>query len=164
MTKFPTKIIMDTGPLFDLLLANCWWKYFRTFPTEHLRYIRNERQYKNLRDYIFSIELILITPYVLAEINYQLRKIKDKDGIYNKFWKLTIELLKDNKFQEGVIKIVEIDLQALSNFGLTDAVLILLTGNTRLPIFTGDSPLKNYCKVKGLDSLFIYDITESKFR
>lgn len=163
MIKFPTKIIMDTGPLFDFLLAECWLTYFRTLPEKHLRYIKNERQYKNLRDYIFSTELIVITPYVIAEINYQVRKIIREEE-RDKFWKLTIEFLSDNKFQERIIKIIEINLQELSEWGITDASLISLGEKISLPVFTGDYPLWGYCKkkVKGGSSLFIYQITEYK--
>lgn len=165
MNNFPTKIIMDTGPLFDFLLASCWLRYFRTFPTKYLRYIENERQYKNLKDYIFSTELILISPYVIAEINYQIRKKIKKEEIIYKFWKLAIEFLQDNKFQEKVVRITEIDIKEVVKFkGITDSSLIFLMRKTTLPVFTGDSSLWNYCKIKGGDSIFIYEITEYRSR
>jgi predicted nucleic acid-binding protein len=164
MIKFPTKIIIDTGPLFDFLVASCWLTYFRTFPSKHLQYIKSKIQYNNLKDYIFSTELILITPYVIGEINYQIRKMVRKKEVIYKFWKLAIEFLTDSKFQESTIKIVELNLQKLFKWEITDAFLISLMEKTKLPIFTGDSLLWNYCKVKGRDSLFIYEITEYRIR
>ncbi|MEW6095620.1 MAG: hypothetical protein AB1567_03720 [bacterium] len=159
MTEFPTKIIMDTGPLLDFLLASC----FKTFPIKHLQYIKNERQYKNLRDYIFSTESILLTPYVIAEMNYHVRKIKNKE-IISKFWRLALEFLSDDKFQEEIIKIIEINLQELLEWGITDASLIILGEKTNLSILTGDSSLWGYYRAKGRSSVFINEITEYKIR
>lgn len=149
-----SKLIIDTGPLFDFLLVTYWLTFHNKF-LKKLRYIENQEHYKIIKGYIEIVRSIFITPYVVVEINYQFRKEYPNDGIaIEGFWKIFLEFFNNFNVCEESIRVNEMEYRELVKFGPTDASLFSLSKKIKAHILTGDSKLWKHCK----DSILIWEL------
>lgn len=141
------KIILDTGPLFLLLVG--WYN-----PQKLDKISFTEEQFGILLSYIHQFNESVVTPHVLAEMsNLAGNRLKEN---FPEFMEKTAVFLQE--VEEEHIKKEEIiaknNRKLLVDFGITDAALALASGKDRL-ILTADHSFFQYCYNKGIPALHL---------
>lgn len=141
-------VILDTGPLLDLLLYRFW--------TEQGRSIDQARLICSMQFNVSPLDLSrflgacrrkILVPGVIVEVG-RLARSKVVHPLAP-FWRLAVRELRLMGIEEKWTKFLLLDGRVIGEFGPTDAALIRCAEELtqeRIPILTHDQPLWGHCQ------------------
>lgn len=163
-----SRVILDTGPLFDLLLFRFW--------SERGRHI-DENRFICSKQFNVSLELlsrflgryheIVSVPGVFVEIGRLARDELGRSAGQSRgaslapFWGIATRELRQMNLDERWTKFLSLDQNQIEEFGPTDAALIRCaqeTGEERTEILTHDAPLWGRCRRQGVSCILTSEI------
>lgn len=151
-----SRVILDTGPLFDLLLSRFWSGQGRPNDENRLACCKqfNVRP-EQLSRFLGMCQGIIIVPGVVVEIGRLARDEIERSGGQRRgtslapFWRLVIRELQQVNADERWARFLSLDQGLIEEFGPTDTALIRCaqeTGEERVPILTHDEHLWGRCQ------------------
>lgn len=163
-----SRVILDTGPLFDLLLFRFWSVQGRPIDENRL----NCRKQFNvspeqLSRFLGMCRGIIFVPSVFVEVGQLVRdEIGHSAGQPREislapFWRLVIRELHQMNVEEKWVRFLSLDQGLIEEFGPTDAALIRCaqeTGEERVPILTHDQHLWGRCQQQRISSMLTSEI------
>ncbi|MGE0820877.1 MAG: hypothetical protein AB7G75_00425 [Candidatus Binatia bacterium] len=150
------RLILDTGPLLDLLLHRFWSEQGRSIDENQLQC---RKQFnvspEQISKFLGRHQSIIVVPGVFVEVGHhaqvQLGKATKQSGELPlaPFWRMVVRELRQMNVEERWISFVSLEQTLLEDFGPTDATLIRCaqeTGEERMPILTHDRSLHGRCR------------------
>ena len=147
-------VILDAGPLLDLLLYRFWTDQRRPVDENRLICTQLGVSPQQLSRFLGSCPRIFLVPGVIVEVGRLAREEvvywrgKAKKLSLASFWRLTIRELKLMGIDEKWTKFFFLDRKIVEELGPTDAALIRCAqelSQERIPILTHDQPLWGQC-------------------
>lgn len=151
-------LILDTGPLWELVLYGCVVRLGFEKRRTDLTFVRETRQYDRLSSFIGSFRKRTTTPGVIAEIS---RRIQDTRPGHSAVWVLFRNELVQMGMEEELIKLLEMPTELVSAYGAVDTSILSLGlrhSALRPCILTGDNPLRQECQNHRLDARHICEV------
>jgi predicted nucleic acid-binding protein len=100
---------------------------------------------------------ITTCPQVIAEIHrHAEEKLEDRN--LGSFWKFAQKELSELGLHEEMVRLLEMDVNILSDFGPTDTAIVHLSHQIRQPVLTEDGKLATKCRSWELQVLSVTDI------
>lgn len=161
-----SRIILDTGPLLDLLLYRFWSEQSRPVD-ENVLICRKQFNVgpEQLSRFLGNCQGITFVPGVFVEVGRIARDIlrhSTQRGIsMAPFWRFTIRELKQMGVDERWTKFLSLDRKLIEELGPTDAALIRCAheaGEERTPILTHDEHLRGRCRREGVSCMVTSEI------
>ena len=162
------RLILDTGPLFDLLLFRFWSEQGHSIEENRLTC---RKQYnvspEQISRFLGKHQSIIIVPGVFVEVG---RLARDQLGRSTRqsrelslasFWRIVFRELRQMDIEERWASFLSFDQTLLEEFGPTDASLIRCaqeTGEERVPILTHDQPLYGRCRRQQISCILTSEI------
>jgi len=164
------RIIVDTGPLLDLLLYRFWrergrainenrlicWKQFNVSPEQ-------------ISQFLGRYQGIIVVPGVFVEVG---RLARDELGHaagqsrelpLAPFWRVVIRELRQMGVEERWVRFLSLDQTLVEELGPTDTALIHCSQETReerVPILTHDQPLHGQCRRQQISCILTSEILD----
>jgi len=164
------RIIVDTGPLLDLLLYRFWseqgrsiddnrltcWKQFNVSPEQISRFLGRYQS-------------IIVVPGVFVEVG---RRVRDELGHATRqarelplapFWRVVFRELRQMSIEERWASFLSLDQALVDELGPTDTALIRCSQETeeeRVPILTHDQPLHGRCRRQQVSCILTSEILD----
>lgn len=163
-----SRVILDTGPLFDLLLFRFWSERGR--PIDENRFNCSKQFHvslKQLSQFLGRYHEIVSVPGVFVEIGRLARdELGRSTGQLGKvslapFWGIAIRELRQMNLDERWTEFLSLDQVQIEELGPTDAALIRCaqeTGEERIEILTHDAPLRGQCHKQGVSCILTSEI------
>ncbi len=152
-------LILDTGPLWELVLYSAVHElgFIRLEP--ELRHLRNRASYQRLSTFIARFQRKTTSSYVVAEISAWVRRT-EKNGQAN-IWRLVYNEFASMGMDESVLKLLELPFEIVADKGAVDASVLelgLRLANQKAKVLTIDSSLLAECNRSGLDATDIWQV------
>ena len=166
------RIILDTGPLLDLLLCRFWSEQGR--PIDENRLICRKQFHigpEQLSMFLGRYQSIIVVPGVFVEVGRLARdELGYAAGQFRKlplalFWRVAIRELRQMGIEERWTSFLSLDQTLVEELGPTDTALIRCsqeTGEERVPILTHDQHLHGKCKKRQISCLHTSEIRNYK--
>ncbi len=168
------RVIIDTGPLFDLLLFRFWSEQGRPIDENRL----NCRKQFNvspeqLSRFLGMCRGIIFVPGVFVEVGRLARDELGRSAGQSRgrsltpFWRIAIRELQQMNADERWTRFLSLDQALIEEFGPTDAALIRCaqeTGEERAAILTHDKPLRGRCRRQRIPCMLTSGILEQLYR
>jgi hypothetical protein len=164
------RLILDTGPLFDLLLFRFWNGQGRPIDENQLEC---RKQFnvspEQISRFLGRYQSIIVVPGVFVEVGRLARGILNrslgsgKRELVASFWRFALRELQQMSIDEQWIRLLLLDSQLLEDFGPTDATLIRCaqeTGEERVSILTHDQPLHGRCRRQQISCILTSEILQ----
>ncbi len=141
-------VILDSGPLLDLLLYRFWTNRGHSIDVNRLtcssRFNVSPLQ---LSRFLGSCRRIILVPGVIVEVG----RLARNEVVYSlaPFWRCTIRELTLMGIDEKWTRFLLFDGKVVEEFGPTDAALIRCAqelSQEGIPILTHDQPLRGHCR------------------
>jgi len=162
------RVILDTGPLLDLLLHRFWGEHGH--PIDESRLVCRKQfnvSPTQLARFLGTCRSIIFVPGVIVEMGRLARdEIGHSGGKPNRislapFWRVAIRELERMGVDERWIKFLLLDRKLIEELGPTDAALIRCArevGEERIPILTHDQHLWGRCRSERISCMMTSDI------
>ena len=168
------RVIIDTGPLFDLLLYRFWREQGRPIDENRL----NCRKQFNVSPEQISRFLglcqgIIFVPGVFVEVGRLARDELGRSAGQSRgmsltpFWRIAIRELQQMNADERWARFLSLDQTLIEEFGPTDAALIRCAeemGEERVEILTHDEALRGRCLRLHVSCILTSEILERLYR
>jgi hypothetical protein len=153
-------LILDTGPIRELVLFHAVSEYGFDKLRKSLRFIRHPESYNRCSKFIASFRQVTTSASVVVELYHWIR---DTDGNgQKKLWGRVCDEFRNMEMDEEVVRLLDMDVDFVSRFGPVDGSLLGLArrhaGRNPL-ILTSDRPLHGECKKAGLGVSHIDEVT-----
>lgn len=152
-------LILDTGPLWELVLYSAVNELgFETLKQE-LRHLSGKPDYKRLTDFIASFSKRTTTPHVVGEISSKIRKTREKG--HSAIWGVVYREFLNMGMDEDVMKLLGMPQQLVSDFGVVDAGILRLAsslGRMKPLVLSIDGALIAECRRAGLDARDMWEV------
>ena len=154
-------MILDTGPIRELVLFHAVSEYGFEKLRRTLRFIKDEESYNRCSEFISSFRQATTTSAsVVLELYNWIRETEDRGQ--SKLWRRVYEEFQNMGMNEEVVRLLDMDVEFVLRFGPVDGGLLGLArryaGRNPL-ILTTDSPLHGECKKAGLNVCHIDEVT-----
>jgi hypothetical protein len=157
-------LILDTGPIRELVLFHAVSEFRLENLRRSLRFIKDDRSYKSCSEYVASFRQMTTTSAsVVVELYHWIRETEPYGQ--SKLWRRVYEEFQNMGMDEEVVKLLDMDASFVMRFGPVDGSLLELARRhtSRNPvILTADSPLYGECKKGGLSVSHIDEVTVGK--
>lgn len=163
-------MILDTGPLLDLLLYRFWSEQGRPIDENRLAC---RKQFnvspEQLSRFLGDRRGIICVPGVFVEVGRLARDEigrsagRSREASLAPFWRVAIRELQRMGVDERWTRFLLLDQGLIEEVGPTDAALIRCaqeTGEERVPILTHDEPLRGRCRRQGVSCMLTSEILE----
>ncbi len=150
------RIILDTGPLLDLLLYRFWSEQGRSIDENRLQC---HKQFnvspEQISRFLGRHQGVIVVPGVFVEIGRLARDQLGRSTGQSRelplapFWRVATRELRQMGVEERWVSFLSLDQTLLEDFGPTDATLIRCAqeaGEERVQILTHDHPLYGRCR------------------
>ncbi|MBM4258670.1 MAG: hypothetical protein FJ147_22560 [Deltaproteobacteria bacterium] len=165
-----SRLILDTGPLLDLLLYRFWSEQGRSIDENRLEC---RKQFnvspKQISQFLGRHQGIIVVPGVFVEVG-RLAQVElgrtagqPREFSLGPFWRVATRELRQMSVEERWISFLSLDQTLLEGFGPTDAALIRCaqeTGEERVPILTHDQPLHGRCRRQQISCILPSEILQ----
>lgn len=162
-----TRVILDTGPLLDLLLYRFWSVQGR--PIDESRLLCRRRfnvSPKELSRFLGNCTERIFVPGVLVEVGrlardeFRLPARRSRGIALSVFWRVAIRELTLMGVDERWTQFLLLDRKHVEEVGPTDAALIRCAkdASERAPILTHDEPLWGLCHKEGVPCMVTSEI------
>lgn len=129
----PRTLLLDTGPLWELILYAAVHDIGFALLDPDLQYLRSAEQYKNLTAFISQFRHRMTTPHVVAEISARIRDFK-KGG--ENLWKVVYAEFTKMGMDEGTLKLLSMPEDLVVSMGAVDVSLLKVAANLEPGTFT----------------------------
>ena len=154
-------LILDTGPIRELVLFHAVSEFRLENLRRELRFIKEQESYGKCSEFIASFRQMTTTSAsVVVELYHWIRET-ERQG-QNKLWGRVAEEFQNMGMDEEVVRLLEMDASFVMRFGPVDGSLLELSRRHagRNPmILTADLPLYGECKKSGLSVSHIDEVT-----
>jgi hypothetical protein len=168
-----SRIIVDTGPLFDLLLFRFWSEQGRPIDENRLAC---RKQFnvspKEISQFLGRHQGIIVVPGVFVEIGRLARDElihtakQSKEPPLGRFWRAATREFRQMGIEERWASFLSLDQTLVEEFGPTDTALIRCsqeTGEERVPILTHDHPLHGKCRRQQISCKLTSEILQALY-
>jgi hypothetical protein len=156
-------LILDTGPIRELVLFYAVSEFRLEKLRKTLRFIKDQESYEKCSGFVGSFRGRTTTSAsVVAELYHWIRTTEPFGQ--SKLWRRIYEEFRDMGMDEEVVKLVDMDPVFVTRFGPIDVSLMGLARRHvgRNPvILTADWPLYGQCKSSGFHVSFIEEVTST---
>jgi tetrahydromethanopterin S-methyltransferase subunit H len=156
--------LIDTSLLFPFLI----WQFsqFAHISVDHsvLAPITSVHLQEALRWYLDFAKPIRTSPHVIAEIHGLVKsRAKWKGARVGDFWRFAHDKLSSLGLQEELVRVEDMEVEALAEFGPTDASILTLANLTlakkrRTVVLTEDPHLRGKCALQEISVLSCWDV------
>lgn len=164
------RVILDTGPLLDLLLYRFWSEQGRPVDENRLT-CRTKFNISpdHISQFLGMCRNIIFVPGVIVEVGRLARdeigRTPGKSSVLSPaaFWRFAIRELHQMGADERWTRFLLLDQTLIEELGPTDAALIRCAeemGERRAPIFTHDEPLWGRCRRQGVACIITSEILQ----
>jgi hypothetical protein len=157
-------LILDTGPIRELVLFHAVSEFRLENLRRSLRFIQDEETYRKCSQYIASFRQMTTTSAsVVVELYHWIRETEPYGQ--SKLWRRVYDEFQSMGMDEEVVRLLDMDVSFVMRFGPVDGSLLELARRhaRRNPmILTTDSPLYGECKKVGLSVCHIHEVTLSE--
>lgn len=152
-------LILDTGPLWELVLYSAVHElgFIRLKP--ELRHLRDHASYQKLSNYIARFQKKTTSSYVVAEISAWVTRT-EKSGQPN-IWRVVYDEFASMGMDESVLRLLELPFEIVADKGAVDASVLelgLRVASQRPKVLTIDSPLLAECNKSGLSAVDLWQV------
>jgi|SRR5258708_37841453 len=155
----PRILLLDTGPLRELILyaAIRDLGYSRLQP--EIRYLRSVENYENLTAFISLFRRRVTTPHVVSEVSAWIIRMIDSGR--SRFWGLVFDEFTRMEMDEETLCLLRMPPKLVASFGATDVSLLEVAasfepGNSIM--LSVDGALIKECKDAGLSAMHLWEI------
>src|SRR5579859_737142 len=157
----PGLLILDTGPIRELVLFHAVSEYGFESLRRTLRFIKNPESYNKCSEFLASFRQVTTTSASLVVELYHWIRETEPNG-QSRLWRRVYEEFQNMGMHEEVVKLLDMDAGFVTRFGPVDGSILALARRhaSRNPlILTTDSPLYSECQKSGLRVSHIHEIT-----
>jgi hypothetical protein len=152
-------LIMDTGPLWELVLYSAVNElgFIRLKP--ELRHLRDHASYQRLSAFIARFGRKTTSTYVVAEISAWVSRT-EKSGHAN-IWRLVYDEFASMGMEESILTLLELPIDIVAAKGAVDASVLELgirLATQKPKVLTIDSPLIAECRRNGLRAFDLWQV------
>ena len=168
------RVILDTGPLFDLLLSRFWGEQGRSIDENRLAC---RKQFnvspEQLSRFLGMCRGIIFVPGVFVEVGRLARDELGRSAGQSRgmsltpFWRVVLRDLQQMNAEERWARFLSLDQALIEELGPTDAALIRCaqeTGEERVAILTHDQFLWGLCRSQDVSCMLTSQILEWLYR
>jgi len=152
-------LILDTGVIRELVLFHAVQEFGFERLRRELRFIKEREFYEKCGRFVALFQRKTTSASVVAELYHWIRQT-DPTG-QKKIWNRVYEEFRATGMDEEVVRLVDMDINLVAEFGPVDVSLIELArlhfADTPL-VLTTDKPLHGKCKQAGLGVSHIQEI------
>ena len=144
-------LILDTGPIRELVLFHAVDEYGFEGLRRSLQYISNPDSYARCSKFIGSFRNKTTSASVVAELNCWIRDT-ERTG-QERLWNRVHEEFREMRMDEQVVKLLEMDIRQVTTFGPVDVGLFEIArrnANLSPLVLTVDRPFFRECLRAGL--------------
>jgi len=157
-------LILDTGPIRELVLFHAVSEFHLENLRKTLRYLKDEESYKRCSEYIASFrQMTMTSASVVVELYHWIRDTEPHGR--SKLWQRVYEEFRNMGMNEEVVRLLDMDASFVTRFGPIDGSLLELARRhaPKNPmILTTELPLCGECRKGGLSVSHIYEVTQSE--
>lgn len=156
-------LILDTGPIRELVLFHAVDEYGFEGLRRSLEYIFNRDSYARCSKFIGSFRNKTTSASVVAELNYWIRDT-ERTG-QERLWNRVHEEFREMRMDEQVVKLVDMDVRRVTTFGPVDVSLLEIArrnGNLSPLVLTLDGPLHSECQRAGFRVQLLKDLARTE--
>jgi len=155
----PRVLLLDTGPLWELILYLAVHQlHFKSLQPE-LRFVRTALEYERLTQFISSFGTKTTTPHVVAEISRKTRETERKGHAL--IWGVVYDEFNGMRMAEKLVELRGMPQELVAKIGAVD-VSILNTGLDALfgkpLVLTVDAALASECRKQGVEARMLSEI------
>jgi len=165
-----SRLILDTGPLLDLLLYRFWSEQGRSIDENRLMCRKKFNvSPEQISRFLVRYQSIIVMPGVFVEVGRLARgQLGQSTGQSRElplapFWRIVTRELHQMGVEERWVSFLSLDHTLLEQFGPTDAALMHCaqeTGEERAPILTHDQPLYGRCRRQQISCILTSEILQ----
>lgn len=159
----PRVLILDTGPLWELILYSAVHElHFKRLEPE-LRFVRTTLEYERLKKFISAFVIKTTTPHVVAEISRKTRETERKG--HARIWRLVYEEFEGLRIDEKLVKLLGMPQDLVAKIGAVDVSLrqVGLGFVSEDPlVLSVDSALVSECQRQGIQARLLFEITTGR--
>jgi hypothetical protein len=157
--QIPGILILDTGPIWELVLYNAVTQFRFASLRPSLTYFVSIEAYEHCGIFLASFRKKTTSASVVAQL-YNFIRGTEKSG-QRRLWELVYEEFRRMDMDEDVVKLLDMDLDLMARYGPTDVSLIEIARRNRGQkpvILTLDSPLHVECTKAGINSALLIEL------
>ena len=155
----PRVLILDTGPLWELILYSAVHNlYFKRLEPE-LRFVRTALEYRRLTEFISSFPRRTTTPHVVAEISRKTRGTERKG--HAQIWGIVYEEFRQMRMDEELVKLLSMPRDLVAKMGVVDVSirdLGLRLASTQPLVLSVDSALVSECQKQRVEVRLLSEV------
>jgi hypothetical protein len=152
-------VIVDTGPIWELILFRAVNELGFASLRNNLQPFYTPQAYENCGDFLSSFGKKITSSSVVAELY---RKIRDTDpNGHRRLWQQVYEEFTNMEMDEDIVKLLDMDLELVSNRGPIDVSLIEIArrnSNQDPVILTLDTKLHAECRKAQIGSALLIEV------
>jgi len=151
--------ILDTGPIWELVLYNAVKQLGFASLEEDLAYFVNPQAYENCGIFLSTFARKTTSASVVAELYHRIRPTEAKG--HPKLWELVYEEFKNMRMDEDVVRLLDMEPNLVAKYGPTDVSLLEIARRNlgRGPvILTVDARFHMECKKTGTRSELLIEV------
>ena len=156
----PQVLLFDTGPLWELVLYSAVRPPLRFARlTGDLKYLRSERSYQRLSEFVGSFRRKTTSPHVVAEISTRIIRTEQKG--WRAIWGLVYREFSSMGMDEESLKLLEMSQELVTNLGAVDVSILEIgrrLGQSNPLILTIDSHLIAECSRAGVSTKHLREV------
>ncbi len=160
--RHPGLLILDTGPIRELVLFHAVSEYRFEKLRGSLEFIKHQDSYKRCSKFVASFRAVTTSASVVVELYHWIR-MTDRDG-QAKLWRRVYEEFTSMNMGEEVVRFLEMNVDLVSRFGPVDCSMLGLAQrhvNQNPLVLTSDDPLCGECRKAGFQVSHIREIALS---
>jgi len=159
----PQVLILDTGPLRELVAYSAVHTLQFERLRGELRHLISESSYRSLAEFIVGFRRKTTTPHVVAEISSWVHQTRPKSGA-PAIWSVVFTELLSMRMDEGLVKLLEMPQELVADIGATDAGILELAlrfGRAESMVVSMDERLIAKCKSAGVMAQDLWQVIAS---
>ena len=152
--------ILDTGPIWELVLYNAVKQLGFASLKGDLQYFVRPEAYENCGDFLSTFAGKTTSASVVVELYGRIQRTQPKKG-HPQLWELVYEEFKNMRMGEEVVKLLEMDVNLVAKYGPTDASLLEIARRSRAQeavILTVDGEFHARCKKERISSQLLIEV------
>ena len=155
----PRILLLDTGPLRELVLYAAIRDLGYAGLRRELRFLYSREQYNNLAAFISQYRRRVTTPHVVSEVSAWI--IRTVEMGRSNFWSLVFEKFTKMGMDEETLKLLNMPLDLVASLGATDVSLFKVASGFEpgmSTVLSVDGALISECKNAGLSAHHLYEV------
>jgi hypothetical protein len=152
--------ILDTGPIWELVLYDAVKQLGFASLKRDLQYFVRPEAYENCGDFLSTFAGRITSASVVVELYGRIQRTRPKMG-HPPLWELVYEEFRNMRMKEEVVKLLDLDVNLVAKYGPTDASLLEIARRNRAQepvILTVDGDFHARCKKEQISSELLIEV------